>query len=80
MNQKSPGMRLAHPGAPPPCAICFGDGDEATTVSGGNITYLFRTTFMAGDAADELWLELLRDDSAVVYLNGVEVLRDNLPA
>jgi len=58
----------------------FGDGDEATTVSSGNITYLFRTTFMAGDASDELWLELLRDDSAVVYLNGVEVLRDNLPA
>lgn len=44
------------------------------------LTYLFRTTFMALGAADELWIELLRDDSAVVYLNGIEVLRDNLPA
>jgi len=34
---------------------------------------------MAGGASDELWLELLRDDSAVVYLNGTEVLRVNLP-
>ncbi len=63
-----------------PGQLGYGDGDETTTVAPGNITYLFRTTFLAGDTPDELWLELLRDDSAVVYLNGIEVLRDNLPA
>ncbi|MFV1979255.1 MAG: hypothetical protein ACC649_07865, partial [Myxococcota bacterium] len=57
----------------------YGDGDETTLVVASGITYLFRTSFSAGDAPDELILELLRDDSAIVYLNGVEVLRDNLP-
>jgi len=58
----------------------YGDGDETTVVTGSHITYLFRTTFVGGDAPDELVLELLRDDSAVVYLNDVELLRQNLPA
>ncbi len=58
----------------------YGDGDENTLVAAGRVTYLFRTSFSAGDAPDDLILELLRDDAAVVYLNGVEVLRDNLPA
>jgi len=58
----------------------YGDGDETTVVASRHITYLFRTTFDAGDAPDELVLDLLRDDSAVVYLNGVEQMRDNLPA
>ena len=31
-------------------------------------------------AFDRLQVQLLRDDGAVVYLNGTEVLRDNLPA
>jgi hypothetical protein len=57
----------------------YGDGDETTLVVGSHITYLFRTSFSAGDAPDDLVLDLLRDDSAIVYLNGVEVLRDNLP-
>jgi hypothetical protein len=58
----------------------YGDGDETNLVVANGITYLFRTSFSAGDTPDELILELLRDDSAIVYLNGVEVLRDNLPA
>jgi len=58
----------------------YGDGDETTVVTGSHITYLFRTSFVGGDAPDELVLELLRDDSAVVYLNDVEQFRDNLPA
>jgi hypothetical protein len=57
----------------------YGDGDETTVVTGSRITYLFRTTFVGGEAPDELVLELLRDDSAIVYLNDVEQLRDNLP-
>lgn len=58
----------------------YGDGDETTTVVASQITYLFRTSFSAGDTPSELILDLLRDDSAVVYLNGVEAIRDNLPA
>jgi len=58
----------------------YGDGDETTVVVASHITYLFRTSFSAGDTPDDLILDLLRDDSAIVYLNGVEVLRDNLPA
>jgi hypothetical protein len=58
----------------------YGDGDETTVVAAGNVTYLFRTSFSGGDAPDELVLQLLRDDSAIVSLNGAEVLRDNLPA
>ncbi len=64
----------------------YGDGDEATTVSFGGdannkyITTYFRREFMVDDATQisGLRLGLLRDDGAAVYLNGVEVARDNL--
>lgn len=64
----------------------YGDGGEATVVSYGPsasskyITTYFRKKFNA-DASEinALQLELLRDDGAVVYLNGVEVFRNNLP-
>ncbi|HXG48061.1 MAG TPA: immunoglobulin domain-containing protein, partial [Methylomirabilota bacterium] len=44
-------------------------------------TGYFRHRFVVENAAAiiELTLSLLRDDGAVVYLNGVEVLRSNLP-
>jgi hypothetical protein len=65
----------------------YGDGDEATTVSFGPdpnnkfITTYFRRTFNVADAAafKALMLRLLRDDGAVVYLNGTEVFRSNMP-
>jgi hypothetical protein len=65
----------------------YGDGDEATTVSFGSnasakyITTYFRGSFTVADPAafSSLKIRLLRDDGAVVYLNGVEVRRDNLP-
>lgn len=65
----------------------YGDGDEDTTVSfGGNasnkhVTTYFRKDFNAavGNYTDAT-LRLLRDDGAVVYLNGVEVLRTNMPS
>jgi hypothetical protein len=68
--------------------IGYGDGDEVTQVGyGGNdsdkfITTYFRHTFNLPDpnAYTKLKLKLLRDDGAVVYLNGTEVLRSNLPA
>jgi hypothetical protein len=65
----------------------YGDGDEFTTVGFGGdpdrkrITTYFRRLFTVEDAAGvaALSLRLLRDDGAAVYLNGVEVLRSNLP-
>jgi Carbohydrate binding module (family 6)/Calcineurin-like phosphoesterase/Purple acid Phosphatase, N-terminal domain len=65
----------------------YGDGDEATVVSyGGNttskhITTYFRRTFSVANPAAfaSVNLRLLRDDGAVVYLNGVEVFRTNMP-
>jgi len=65
----------------------YGDGDEATVVDDGPdsnhyITTYFRTEFTISNAAavSALRLRLVRDDGAVVYINGVEVYRDNMPA
>lgn len=69
-----------------PAQLGFGDGDEATEIGFGpnpNAKYLttyFRTTFNALAVPDTLTLTLLADDGAAVYVNGVEVARDNLPA
>ena len=65
----------------------YGDGNETTVVSfGANannkyITTYFRKSFNVGNPADfiSLTLNILRDDGAVVYLNGSEVYRTNLP-
>jgi hypothetical protein len=66
----------------------YGDGGEATVVSYGpsatskyRTTY-FRKTFSVSNPASytNLTLSLLRDDGAVVYLNGVEVVRSNMPS
>ncbi len=66
----------------------YGDGDEATVVSfGPNAaakfpTTWFRKTFTAPALPSDavVRLRLLRDDGAIVHLNGVEVFRSNLPA
>lgn len=44
-------------------------------------TTYFRHQFTISNATTytELQLDLLRDDGAVIYLNGVEVVRDNMP-
>ncbi len=65
----------------------YGDGDETTTVSYGSnasakhITTYFRTSFTVADAStiSSLQLQLLRDDGAVVYVNGTQVVRSNMP-
>jgi hypothetical protein len=65
----------------------YGDGDEATVVGyGGNasakyITTYFRRSFTVTNpgAFTSLSLGLVRDDGAVVYLNGTEVFRSNMP-
>ncbi len=66
----------------------YGDGDEATVVSYGPnasnkyTTTYFRSSFSLANAStvSSLQLQLLRDDGAVVYVNGTEVLRSNMPA
>lgn len=76
-----------------PAELGYGDGGEATVVNCGPsapscnagdnfITTYFRKSFTVVDAAPipELRLSLQRDDGAVVYLNGVEVVRTNMPA
>lgn len=66
----------------------YGDGDETTVVprtsaSGSSIiTTYFRHAFNLEDATALQLLDLavLRDDGVVVYLNGQEVLRNNISA
>lgn len=68
-------------------AFGYGDGDERTVMSygadGSNKirTYYFRNQFDFTQVDDliqvRLWLQ--RDDGAVVYLNGKEVARSNMP-
>lgn len=65
----------------------YGDGDEATMVYGGvaksrPLTTYYRTHFDVPDPTNVtgLTLNLLRDDGAVVYINGQEVIRSNMPA
>ena len=64
-----------------PAELGFGDGGEATTITSDHITYYFRHQFSATNAAsvEALAIELLRDDGAVIYLNGVEIHRSNMP-
>ena len=65
----------------------YGDDDEATTVSYGDdsdekhITTYFRKEFFVENilGVESLVLKVLRDDGVVVYLNGEEVMRDNMP-
>lgn len=63
----------------------FGD-DPVTTIDGGSpgerhITTYFRQTFDVVDPSfyQNLFARLKRDDGAVVYLNGTEVYRVNMP-
>ena len=70
-----------------PAQLGYGDGDEATTVGFGPdinnkfITTYFRRAFNVANPSlfNALTLRLMRDDGAVVYLNGVEVWRTNMP-
>jgi alkaline phosphatase len=71
-----------------PTQAGYGDGDERTVLTWGSnpnakpITSYARRTFDAGATIGDvknLALRLLIDDAAVVYLNGTEIQRFNLP-
>lgn len=70
-----------------PAQLGYGDGDEATVVSFGPdssnkyITTYFRHTFNIADLAaiPFAMMHIQFDDGAVVYLNGIEIHRVNMP-
>ncbi len=66
-----------------PAQLGFGEGDEATLVNTNRlrITTYFRRAFTVADAneLESLTLRLKRDDGSVVFLNGVEIFRSNMP-
>lgn len=56
----------------------FGDGDEVTTFAHTSAaTYYFRKTFSVASPIP-LLADLIYDDAAIVYINGIEVFRDNI--
>ena len=65
----------------------YGDSDEETEVDFGPdsqlkfVTTYFRKTFVLEDASKltNASVHLVRDDGAIVYLNGTEVVRSNMP-
>ena len=66
----------------------FGGDGEVTTINrtnangSTNITFYFRRAFYVPDPSlvQSLQARLIRDDGAVIYLNGGEVWRDSMPA
>jgi hypothetical protein len=68
-----------------PAQLGYGDGDESTVLSFGPnaaakyITSYFRKSFTVPDPAaiTSINLQIMRDDGAVIYLNGTELLRTN---
>lgn len=58
----------------------FGDGDEQTALSLGLASYYFRKKVDITDVnqLNKLYLNMIHDDAAVVYINGQEVLRTEL--
>ena len=65
----------------------YGDGDESTILSYGPngdnkyITTYFRKEFQVDIEANynKLIFNFLRDDGAIIYLNGQEIIRSNMP-
>jgi hypothetical protein len=57
-------------------------GPDGMTSTSKYITYYFRRTFTLSGAAavQQLNMNVLRDDGAVIYINGTEVARQNMPA
>lgn len=65
----------------------FGDADETTLINGGPANSRYMSTYFRKtinipniNAYSSFDLSVLYDDGAVVYVNGVEVVRFNMPA
>ena len=66
----------------------YGDSNENTTISfGGDAQNKYTTTYFRKDIeisdiseyTGTISMDLLRDDGAIVYLNGKEIIRSNMP-
>jgi hypothetical protein len=75
---KEPGYPEFAASRPGPLGYNAGFG---STVNNNTPTVYFRHTFDLADASQvgSMHLDLQRDDGAVVWLNGVEILRSNMP-
>ncbi|MGI9243955.1 MAG: lamin tail domain-containing protein, partial [Verrucomicrobiales bacterium] len=65
-----------------PTQMGFGENDENTDLARGVITYYFRATVTpqaAENSVSHYRAEILRDDGAVLHINGVEAARQNMP-
>ncbi len=64
-----------------PAEFGWGDGDEATLMPSGTLTQYFVKHINVTNPSQYKTISVLlkRDDGAAVYVNGVEVVRDNLP-
>jgi hypothetical protein len=60
----------------------LGYGDSPATTITKQVTTFFRKTVTVADASlfATLVVKLVRDDGAVVYLNGTEIVRSNMPS
>lgn len=58
----------------------FGDGDEQTDLNNGLISYYFRKDVNVLDVnqLNDVYLHIIHDEGALVYINGQEVLRSEM--
>lgn len=77
-----PGFETETPWPTGPSPMGYGEATHATTTGIGNgITLYYRTTVFIADPAFYSWsLSGHIDDGAIVYINGVEAWRFNMPA
>ncbi len=64
-----------------PAQLGYGDGDEATTINEDAYAAYFRHSFFLADPSlyENISLNLVYDDGAIVYLNGNEIWNVNMP-
>ena len=58
----------------------FGEGDEQTVLNGGTSSYYFRKQVDIPDVntLNEVYMHLVHDDAAIIFVNGQEVARSEL--
>src|SRR5690349_18572568 len=64
-----------------PAQLGYGDGDERTDTGAPSygVTVYFRHTFeISSNSLPSLLLRLVRDDGAIVYINGQQAVVDNM--
>ena len=89
VGQATPALAWIQPGfneegwSSGPGQLGYGDGDEQTQVTNtGALAHYFRKTFSVTNRAQlgPLTLTVQRDDGVIAYLNGTEIMRNNMPA